>query len=53
MSYPCFNCFFNIIDNNNINNNNNIMKSKLYNITIDKIYGRTKKNIIFFVKKII
>jgi len=50
MSYPCFNCFFNIInDNNNANNN---LKSKMNNITIDmNYYGRPKKKIIFFCDK--
>ena len=57
MSYPCFNCFFNIINdngnnNNNSNNNNiNTIKSKLNNITIDMNYGRSKKKIIFFYDK--
>ena len=59
MSYPCFNCFFNIInDNGNSNNNNSIgnnniitNKSKLNNITIDMNYGKTKKKIIFFYDK--
>jgi len=53
MSYPCFNCFFNIInDNNNNNNNNNNIKSKTNNITIDmNCYGRAKKKIIFFYDK--
>ena len=59
MSYPCFNCFFNIINDNgnNVNNNNNnnstnnINKSKLNNITIDMNYGRSKKKIIFFCEK--
>ena len=47
MSYPCFNCFFNII-----NDNNNNIKQKMNNITIDmNYYGRTKKNIIFFCDK--
>ena len=46
MSYPCFNCFFNII-----NDNNNI-KSKTNNITIDMNYnGRAKKKIFFFSDK--
>ena len=50
MSYPCFNCFFNIINDNN-NNNYNI-KSKMNNITIDmNCYGRAKKKIIFFYDK--
>ena len=49
MSYPCFNCFFNII---NDNNNNNNLKSKMNNITIDmNYYGRSKKKIIFFCDK--
>ena len=58
MSYPCFNCFFNIINDNgninynsNANNNNNNIKSKLNNITIDMNYGRSKKKIIFFCDK--
>ena len=55
MSYPCLNCFFNIINDNgnNINNNsnNNNIKSKLNNITIDMNYGRSKKKIIFFCDK--
>ncbi len=57
MSYPCFNCFFNIInDNGNNNNNNNFNnsnnnKSKLNNITIDMNYGRSKKKFIFFCDK--
>ena len=55
ISNPCFNCFFNIINengNNNIINNNNI-KSKINDITIDMNYGKTKKNnnIIFFCDK--
>ena len=60
MSYPCFNCFFNIINDNgninynsNANNNNNNIKSKLNNITIDMNYGRSKKKLFFFVIKII
>ena len=63
ISNPCFNCFFNIINengNNNIINNNNI-KSKINDITIDMNYGKTKKNnksknamtIIIILKKII
>ena len=54
MSYPCFNCFFNIINDNNNNNNNinNNIKSKMNNITIDmNYYGRAKKKIIFFCDK--
>ena len=59
MSYPCFNCFFNIINDNGNNNNNNSIgnnniitnKSKLNNITIDMNYGRAKKKIIFFYDK--
>ena len=47
--YPCFNCFFNIINDNGSNNNNN--KSKLNNITIDMNYGRSKKKIIFLCDK--
>ena len=51
MSYPCFNCFFNIINDNNNNVNNNI-KSKMDNITIDmNYYGRAKKKIFFFCDK--
>jgi hypothetical protein len=46
-SYPCFNCFFNIINDNGSNNN----KSKLNNITIDMNYGRSKKKIIFLCDK--
>jgi len=50
MSYPCFNCFFNIINDNN--NTNNTLKSKMNNITIDmNYYGRPKKKIIFFCDK--
>ena len=46
-SYPCFNCFFNII-----NDNNNNLKSKTNNITIDmNYYGRAKKKIFFFSDK--
>ena len=52
MSYPCFNCFFNIINDNNNNNANNNIKSKMNNITIDmNYYGRAKKKIIFFCDK--
>ena len=48
MSYPCFNCFFNIINDNNNNN----LKQKTNNITIDmNYYGRSKKKIIFFYDK--
>ena len=46
-SYPCFNCFFNIINDNGSYNN----KSKLNNITIDMNYGRSKKKIIFLCDK--
>ena len=49
MSYPCFNCFFNII---NDNNNNNNLKTKLNNITIDmNYYGKSKKHMIFSSEK--
>ena len=51
ISYPCFNCFFNIINDNGNNNNNNNAKSKLNNVTIDMNYGHSKKKIIFFCDK--
>ena len=45
-SYPCFNCFFNII------NDNNNLKYKTNNITIDMNYnGRSKKKVFYFSDK--
>ena len=51
ISYPSFNCFFNIINDNGNNNNINNAKSKLNNVTIDMNCGRSKKKIIFFCDK--